>query len=88
MSMQNQPRVADFIARLWLLDLRRRSFIEVGGTSYPREIWGWIRQRIETDDITNDEVPVALSARQARTVKWKARAFVERGEALGDCTIS
>jgi hypothetical protein len=67
----------DLIARVWMLDLRQKSFREIGGTSRPLDIWRSVRRRIETDRITNQGVPVALSAGQARRVKDRARSIAE-----------
>jgi hypothetical protein len=69
--------IADQVARIWMLDLRRKSFVEIGGTSRPRDIWQCVRRRIETDKITDHGVPVRLSPRQANEVKRKARDLAE-----------
>ena len=65
--------IADQVARVWMLDLRRKSFTEIGGTSSPKDIWQCVRRLIETDEITDQGVPVMLSARQINEVKRKAR---------------
>ena len=67
----------DLIARMWTLDLRQKSFIEIGGTAPPQDIWRCVRRRIETDEITNRGVPMALSPQQARRVRHKARSIAE-----------
>ena len=68
---------SDLIARRWTLDLRQKSFIEIGGTSPATEIWRCVRRRIETDDITNRGMPLRLSPGQVRRVKDKARGIAE-----------
>lgn len=68
--------VADRVARVWMLDLRRKSFIEIGGTSRPRDIWQSVHRRIETDEITDCGAPVTLSPGQVIEVKRKARDLV------------
>jgi hypothetical protein len=65
--------LAEQVARIWMLDLRRKSFSEMGGTSRSKDIWRCVRRRIETDEITDHGVPVMLSPRQADEVKSKAR---------------
>jgi hypothetical protein len=65
--------IADQVARVWMLDLRRKSFAEMGGTSRSKDIWQCVRRRIETDEITDHGVPLTLSPRQADEVKRKAR---------------
>jgi hypothetical protein len=64
---------ADQVARVWMLDLRRKSFMEIGGTSRQQDIWACVRRRIETDPITECGVPVRLSPGQMMEVKRKAR---------------
>jgi hypothetical protein len=66
------PASADPVARVWMMDLRRKSFVEMGGTSRPRDIWQCVRSRIETDEITERPVPVPLSPDQVKEVKRKA----------------
>jgi hypothetical protein len=73
---------ADLAARVWMMDLRRKSFAEMGGTSRPRDIWQCVRSLIETDDITDRCVPLALSPDQAKEVKRKAIDLV------ADCVAS
>jgi hypothetical protein len=68
---------SDLIARMWTLDLRQKSFLEIGGTAPAEEIWRCVRRHIETDEITNRGVPVRLSLQQARRVKDKARSIAE-----------
>ena len=65
--------MADQVARIWMLDLRRKSFTEMGGTSLSKDIWQCVRRRIETDEITDHGVPVMLSPFQVDEVKRKAR---------------
>ena len=65
--------IADQVARVWMLDLRRKSFTEMGGTSRSKDIWQCVRRRIETDEITDHSVLVMLSPRQVDEVKRKAR---------------
>ncbi len=55
-----------------MMDLCRKSFVEMGGLSRPRDIWQCVRSRIETDEITERCVPVALSPDQVEEVKRKA----------------
>lgn len=64
---------ADQVARVWMLDLRRKSFMEIGGTSRQQDIWACVRRRIETDPITECGVPVRLSPGQMMEVKRQAR---------------
>jgi hypothetical protein len=70
---------SDVIARLWMLDLRRTSFIELGGTSRPRDIWRRVLQRIDTDEIIDQGVPITLSAGQMTRVKHTAKELAEYG---------
>jgi hypothetical protein len=83
-----QRQAADLVTRLWLLDRRRKSFVDIGETSYPRDIWARIRRRIETDEITNADVPVALPAPLVRMGKRKARAVAQRGKALDEIAMT
>jgi hypothetical protein len=68
---------SDLIARVWMLDLRQKSYSEIGGTAPPKDIWRCVRRRIETDEITCRGVPLALSANQVREVKDRARSLAE-----------
>ena len=70
-------KTSDLIARMWTLDLRQKSFIEIGGTAPAEDIWRCVRRHIETDEITNHGVPVPLSPHQARRVKDRARSIAE-----------
>jgi hypothetical protein len=68
--------LADPVARVWMMDLRRKSFVEIGGTSRPRDIWQCVSSLIETDEITDRGVPVTLSPGQVKAVRRKARDLV------------
>jgi hypothetical protein len=85
--MNEEMTPSGLITRLWMLDLRRKSFIEIGGTSPPREIWRRVRHRIETEKITNCDVPLALSPEQTKAIKRRARSIAEDGVASGTLTI-
>jgi hypothetical protein len=65
-----------------MMDLRRKSFVEIGGTSRPRDIWRCVRSLIETDEVTDRSVPLVLSPDRAKEVKRKAIALV------GDCVAA
>jgi hypothetical protein len=66
----------DLVARVWVIDLRRRSFSEIGGTSRPTDIWQCVHRRIETEEITDRGAPVTLSPAQVKEVKRRARDLV------------
>jgi hypothetical protein len=68
----------DLMARLWILDLRRESFIEIGGTSHPADIWRRVRQRVDTNDITAQGDLVELSRPNASRVRRRAKELCER----------
>ena len=68
---------SDLIARIWVLDLRQQSFLELGGTACPTDIWQCVRRHIDTGEITNRGVLVALSAKQEKRVRDKARRIAE-----------
>lgn len=65
--------IPDLIARVWMLDLRTETFIEMGGTSRPRDVWRSVRDRIETAEITDRGVPLALSPGEIRRVRRRAK---------------
>jgi hypothetical protein len=67
----------DLLARVWLMDLRRKSFSEMGGTTRTREIWRNVQRRIATDVITDRGVPVRVTSAQAEAVKQKAFDLVK-----------
>ena len=67
----------DLIARLWILDLRRGAFIEIGGTSPLMDIWRCVRHRIDTNEITAQGDPVTLSRRQTSRVRRLAKELSE-----------
>jgi hypothetical protein len=73
---------ADLVARVWMMDLRRKSFSEIGGTSRPREIWQCVKRRIDTDEITDCGAPMVLSPGQAMEVKRRAMDLVTECVAL------
>ena len=64
---------AEQLARIWVMDLRRKSFVEIGGTARPRDIWQCVRERIELEAITAGGVPVTLSPDLVTAVRRKAR---------------
>ena len=66
----------DLVARVWVIDLRRKSFSEIGGTSRPTDIWQYVHRRIETEEITDRGAPVLLSPGQVKEVKRRARDMV------------
>jgi hypothetical protein len=67
----------DLIARLWILDLRRECFIEIGGTSSPTDIWRRVRHHIDTNEITAQGDRVKLSRREATQVRRLAKELAE-----------
>jgi hypothetical protein len=67
---------ASMVARNWVVDLRRKCFIEMGGTSRPRDIWNSISRRIETGEITACGFPIVLRPDQERAVRRAARHVV------------
>jgi hypothetical protein len=77
----------DRIARLWMLDLRRRAFIEVGGTSPPRQIWRCVRNHLGTGNITSRGVAVVLSPGQRKEVTRRAGRLVADSLAADSLTI-
>ena len=46
----------DLIARIWILELRRKAIIEIGGTSRPKDIWRCVRRGIETEAIRERDI--------------------------------
>ena len=75
-NLQLVTAPADLVAQVWVMDLRRKSFSEIGGTSRPRDIWRCVNRRIDTDDITDRGAPLVLSSAQVMEVKRKARDLV------------
>lgn len=75
------------IARDWLLDLRRGSVIELGGTSRPRDIWFHVLYRIDAEAVTNRGVSIALSTGLANRVKRTAKEIAEYGVAIDQYSI-
>ena len=74
MNALDDPRCAvERIARVWMMDLRRKSFVEVGGTARPSEVWRCVHDRIGTDAISVRGMPVSLSPAQVKMVRRKAR---------------
>ena len=69
---RNVAASADLVARVWVMDLCRKSSVEMGGTSRRRDIWQFVRSLIETDEITDRCVPLTLSPDQMKEVKGKA----------------
>lgn len=78
---------SEMVARLWVLDLRRNSFIELGGASRPSDIWRCVWNRIDTDEITAQGVPVALSPDQMKRVKRTAKEIAEYGVTIDQYTV-
>jgi hypothetical protein len=68
----------DLVARLWILELRRQAIIEVGGTSWPKDIWRCVRRGIESEAISEHDIAPGLSAAEAWVVRRRAKDLVAR----------
>jgi hypothetical protein len=78
----------DLVARIWILELRRKALIDVGGTSWPTEIWHYVCRGLEDAAIAAPEITPGLSSVEAYAVRRKARALVARYAAAGSIEVT
>lgn len=78
----------DLVARIWILELRRRAIIDIGGTSPPKDIWRCVRCGIENEAITEREITPGLSPAEAHGVRRKAKDLVARYAAAGSIEVT